>query len=123
MGQRIEHGVASGVVGLARRAEDTGYRRKQHEEIERRIERGGVQIPRTLNLRPHGSIELFERHVRENAVGKYASRVDDAAQRRRVFRKLFQGGRERSGVGDVTLKRDYPSAASVDCGKLSCCFI
>ena len=111
MGQSIQIGVAGRVVRLPRRTEHAGDRGKQDEEIQRRIARGNVQIPRTLNLGRHGSIELIERHLGHDAIGQHAGSVDDAAQRRPFFRQLCQSTRKRVGIGHIAANNDDLAAA------------
>ena len=93
VGQRIEERIAGRVVRLARRAEHAGHRRKQHEEIERLL--AAWRRADSTRRATFGGIARSSCSSvisAQDAVGQHAGRMNDAAQRRRIRRKLRQRG-------------------------------
>ena len=81
VGQGVQVGIAGRVIRLARRTQHAGNRGKQHKEIEWHVQRGHVEIPSPAHFRRHRPIELVERHLGHDSVGKYACRMYHAVER------------------------------------------
>ncbi len=100
MGQGVEEGVGGGVVALARRAQQRGGRREQHEQIQRLVAGQLVQVPGAEHFGRHDPVEPLAGLLAENAVVQHAGQVEDAAQRRQFRADV------RQQAGD--LARDCP---------------
>ena len=79
--ERIEECIGGRVVGLARGAENTGCRRKQHERRQVRGRGEFVQVPRRIDLRPQHRVQVTWRLCREHGVVEHPGGVDNGGQR------------------------------------------
>ena len=79
--ERIEECIGSRVVGLARRAENTGCRRKQHERRQVRGRGELVQVPRRIDLRPQHRVQVTWRLRCEHGVVEHPGGMNNGGQR------------------------------------------
>ena len=107
VGQRIEHRIAGRVVRLARanraRSPPTKTARRNRAAASR-VATCRFHAP--CDLRQHRPIELFERHLGQDAIGQHAGRMNDAAQRRASGGICCERRCERLGVRHIALQRD-----------------
>ena len=117
MGQRVEEGVGRRVVRLARRAQERGRRRVEHEEVERQPARQLVEHPRALHLGPEHAGQALPVQVQQRAVVEDAREVDDPAERRQVAPHLVERPGDSRAIADVGLKQHNPRALMLQRGR------
>lgn len=101
VGQRIEKGIAGGVVRLAVGAPHGGDRGEQHEVIERAVAGELVQVAGAGGFGREDGGEIFRRERGERLEAGDAGGVKHTAERRRVRLDLGEHAGDVSSHGDV----------------------
>ena len=83
--QRVHETVRGGIIALPRRTDERRDGREQHEEIQRQLFGGAMQMPSADDFWRHHARETFRRLLHQRAVVQHRRRVQHAAQRRAIF--------------------------------------
>ncbi|CAB3969490.1 hypothetical protein BCO9919_03788 [Burkholderia cenocepacia] len=101
MGERVEEAVRGAVVRLLARTPRGRDRRKQDEEIERKVSAVLMEQPRAGDLRLQHRVQLLAPDLHDRLVADDAGRVHDAPQRHAVAPERGEESGDRRGVGDI----------------------
>ena len=99
-GQPVQERVGRRIIGLARRADQPGHRRKHHERRQIQLARQLVQVPRRVDLGPQHRVDPLGCQRRHDRVVEHPGGMNDRRQRL-LHRNIGDHLRQRRPVGRV----------------------